>query len=155
MLLKDSLEPYRIKFIIHDNIISKNVYIDKLDDIVNKYDNTYHSTVKMKPVDVTSNTYINSSKEINYKDPKFKIGDIVKISKYKIIVAKGYVPNWSEEVFVIKRIKNTVPWTYVICDVKAEEIVGTFYEKELQKSNQKEFRVEKGIKRKDNKLYVK
>ena len=81
--------------------ISKNVYIDKLDDIVNKYNNTYHSTIKMKPVDVKSNTYIDSSKEINDKDPKFKIGDIVRISKYKNIFAKGYVPNWCEEVFVI------------------------------------------------------
>ena len=84
--------------------ISKNVYIDKLDDIVNKYNNTYHSTIKMKPVDVKSNTYIDSSKEINDKDPKFKIGDIVRISKYKNIFAKGYVPNWSEEVFVIKKL---------------------------------------------------
>ena len=83
--------------------ISKNVYIDKLDDIVNKYNNTYHSTIKMKPVDVKSNTYIDSSKEINDKDPKFKIGDIVRISKYKNIFVKDYVPNWSEEVFVIKK----------------------------------------------------
>ena len=73
--------------------ISKNVYIDKLDDIVNKYNNTYHSTIKMKPVDVKSNTYIDSSKEINNKDPKFKIGDFVRISKYKNIFAKGYTPN--------------------------------------------------------------
>ena len=83
--------------------ISKNVYIDKLDDIVNKYNNTYHSTIKMKPVDVKSNTYINSSKEINDKDPKYKIGDIVRISKYKNIFARGYTPNWTEEVFVIKK----------------------------------------------------
>ena len=88
--------------------ISKNLYIDKLDDIVNKYNNTYHSTIKMKPVNVRSNTYINSSKEINAKDPKYKIEDIVKISNYKNIFAKGYAPNWSEEVFVIKRVKNTV-----------------------------------------------
>ena len=135
--------------------VSKNVYIDKLDDIVNKYNNTYHSTIKMKPVDVKSNTYIDSSKEINDKDPKFKIGDIVRISKYKNIFAKGYVPNWSEEVFVIKKVRNTVPWTYVISDLKVEEIVGTFCEKEEQKTNQKEFRVEKVIKRKGNKLYVK
>ena len=87
--------------------ISQNVYIDKLDDIVNKYSNTYHSTIKMKPVDVKSNTYINSSKEINDKDPKFKIGDIVRISKCKNIFAKGYVPNWSEEVFVIRKVKSS------------------------------------------------
>ena len=73
--------------------ISKNVYIDKLDDIVNKYNNTYHSTIKMKPVDVKSNTYINCRKEINDKDPKFKIGYIVRMSKYKKKIAKGYVPN--------------------------------------------------------------
>ena len=122
--------------------ISKNVYIDKLDDIVNKYNNTYHSTIKMKPVDVKSNTYIDSSKEINDKDPKFKIGDIVRISKYKNIFAKGYVPNWSEEVFVIKEVKNTVPWKFVISDVKDEGIIGTFHKKELQKTNQKEFNLE-------------
>ena len=89
--------------------VSKNVYIDKLDDIVNKYNNTYHSTIKMKPVDVKSNTYIDSSKEINNKNPKFKIGDIFRISKYKNIFAKGYTPNWSEEIFLIKKVKNTVP----------------------------------------------
>ena len=135
--------------------ISKNVYIDKLDDIVNKYNNTYHSTVKMKLVDVKANTYINSSKEITDEDPKLKIGDKVRISKYKHIFAKGYVPNWSEEVFVIKIVKNTVPWAYVISDLKGEQNVGTFYEKGLQKTNQKEFRVEKEKKGKADKLYVK
>ena len=89
--------------------ISKYVYIHKLDDIVNKYNNTYHSTIKMKPVDVKPNTYIDSSKDINDKHPKFKIGDIVRMSKYKTIFSKGYVPDWSEEVFVIKKVKNTVP----------------------------------------------
>ena len=79
--------------------ISKNMYIDKLDDIVDKYKNIYHTTIKMKPVDVKSSTYIDSSKKINDKNPKFKIGDIVRISKFKNIFAKGYVPNWSEEVF--------------------------------------------------------
>ena len=77
--------------------VSKNVYIDKLDDIVNKYENTYNSVIKMKSIDVKSNTYLNSSKEINEKDPKFKIGDIVRISKYKNIFGKCYIPNWSEE----------------------------------------------------------
>ena len=89
--------------------VSKNMRVDKLDDIVNKYDNAYHSAIKMKPVEVKSNTYIDSSKGINNKDPKFKIGDIVRISKYKIVFAKGYIPNWSEEVFVIKKVKNPVP----------------------------------------------
>ena len=135
--------------------ISKNVYIDKLDDIVDEYNNTYHTSIKMKPIDVKDNKYINTSKEINNKDPKFKVGDHVRISKYKNIFAKGYMPNWSEEVFVIKKIKNTVPWTYVINDLNGEEIIGTFYEKELQKTNQEEFRIEKVIRRKGDKLYVK
>ena len=116
--------------------VSKNVYIDKLDDIVDEYNNTYHTTIKMKPADVKDNTYINADKEINNKDPKFKLGDRVRISKYKNIFTKGYdMPNWSEEVFVIKKVKNTVPWTYVINDLNGEEIIGTFYEKELQKTN--------------------
>ena len=89
--------------------ISKNVYIDQLDDIVDEYNNTYHTTIKMKRIDVKDNTYINADKEINNKDPKFKVGDCVRISKYKNIFAKGYMPNWSEEVFVIKKVKNTVP----------------------------------------------
>ena len=133
----------------------KNAYINKLDDIVNKYNNTYHRAIKIKPVDVKPSTYIDSSKEINYQDPKFKIGDIARISKYKNIFVKRYVPHWSEEVFVIKKVNNTVPWTYAISDLKGEEFIRTFYEKELQRANQKEFRVEKVIKRKGDKLYFK
>ena len=135
--------------------ISKNVYINKLDDIVNEYNNTYHRTIKTKPVDVKDNTYIDFGKKVNNKDPKFKTGDHVRISKYKNIFAKGYTPNWSEEVFVIKKGNNTVPWTYVINDLNGEEIIGTFYEKELQKTNQKEFRIEKVLRKKGDKLYVK
>ena len=135
--------------------MSKNVYIDKLNDIVNEYNNTYHRTIKMKPVDVKDNIYINFKKEVNHKDPKFKVGDNVRISKYKNIFAKGYTPNWSEEVFVIKKVKNTVPWTYVINDLNSEKVIVTFYEEELQKTNRKEFRIEKRIKRKGQKLYVK
>ena len=107
LLLKDSLEP----FYKYMTSISKHVYIDKLNDIVHKYDNTYHRTIKMKPVDVKSNTYIESSKEINNKDPKFEIGDTVRILDYKNIFVKCYTPNWYEEVFVIKKVKNTVPQT--------------------------------------------
>ena len=81
--------------------ISKNVYIDKLNAIVNKCNNTYHTTIKMKPINVKDNTYINTNKEINYKHPKFKVGDYVRISRYKKIFAKGYMLNWSEEVFVV------------------------------------------------------
>ena len=123
-------------------------YFDKLDDIVNEYSNTYHRTIKMKSVDVKSSTYIDSSKEINNKDPKFKIGDIVRILSYKNIFTKGCTPNWSEEVFVIKKVKNTAPWKIFINDLNGDDIVGTFYEKELQKTNQKEFRIEKIIKKK-------
>ena len=129
--------------------ISKNVYIDKLDNIVDEYNNTYHRTVKMKPIDVKDNTYIDFDKEVNDN-----VGDHVRISRYKNIFAKGYTPNWSEEIFVIKEIKNTVPWIYVINDLNNEQIIGTFYENELQRTNQEEFRIEKVIK-KGYKLYVK
>ena len=95
-------------------LVSNNVYIEKLDDLVYKYDNTDYITIKMKLVDVKSNIFIDSSKEVNDKDPKYKIGGIVRISKYKNIFAKGYTPNWSEEVFMSKKVKNTVPWTYLL-----------------------------------------
>ena len=108
----------------------------------------------MKPVEVKDDTYINFKKEVNDEDPKFKVGDHIRISKYKNIFAKGYTPNWSEEVFVIKKVKNRVPWTYVINDLNREEIIWTFYEKKLQKANQQEFRIEKVIKQKGDKLYV-
>ena len=101
--------------------ISKNVYIDKLDDIVKKYNNTYHTSIKMKPIDVKDNTYINFKKEVNDKNAKFKVGDHVRISKYKNIFCKGYIPNWCEEIFVISKIKNIVPWTYVINDLNGED----------------------------------
>ena len=125
--------------------ISKNVYVDKLDDIADGYNKTYHRRIKMKPVDVKDNTYIAFENKVNDKDPKFKVGDCVRISKYKNIFAKGYTPNWSEEVFVISKIKNTVPQAYVINDFNGEDIIRTFYEKELQKTNQNEFRIEKEI----------
>ena len=134
--------------------VSKNVYIDKLDDIVGEYNNTYPRTITIKPADVEDNTYINFNNEVNDKDPKFKVGNHVRISKYKTIFAKGYTPNWSE-VFIVSKIKNTVPWTYVINDLNGEEIIETFYEKELQKTNQQEFRREKVVRRKGGKLYVK
>ena len=135
--------------------ISKNAYTDKLDDKVNKYSNTYHKTIKMKPVNVKLGRYFDFNKENNKEGLKFKVGDHISISKYKNIFAKGYVPSWYEEFFVITKVKNSVPWTYVISDLKGEEIVGTLYEKELQKTNQKEFSVERVIKRKEDKLYVK
>ena len=109
----------------------------------------------MKPTNVKDNTYINIDKEANDNDPKFKVGDHVRISKYKNIFAKRYTPNSPEEVFFIKEIKNTVPWIYVINDLDNEQITGTFYEKELQRANQEEFRIEKVIKKQGDKLYVK
>ena len=118
-----------------------------LDDIVNKFNkcnNTVHRTIKMKPIDVTETSYA-----------EYNAGDDIRISKYKNIFAKGYTLNWSEKVFVVSKIKNTVPWTHVINDLDSEEIIGTFYEKKLQNTDQKEFRIEKVIKRKGDKLYVK
>ena len=134
---------------------SKNVYFDVLDDIVNIYNNTIHRTIKRKPIEVKNNSFAEYIEESNKRNPKFKDGDHVRISKYKNIFAKGYTPNWSEEIFVIKKVKNTVPWTYVINDLNNEEIIESFYEKELQKTNQKKFRTEKLLKRKGDKLYVK
>ena len=109
----------------------------------------------MKPIDVTNDSYAEYNENLSKKHPIFKVSNHVRISKYKNTFAKGYTPNWSEEVFVINKIKNTVPWTYAISDLNGEEITGSFYEKELQKSNQKEFRTEKVLKQKGDKLYVK
>ena len=90
---------------------------DVLDDIVSKYNNTVHRTIKTKPINVTDDYYAEYNENPNEKDPKFKVGDNFRTSKYKNIFAKGYTPNWSEEVFVVNKIKNTVPWTYVINDL--------------------------------------
>ena len=107
---------------------------------------------------------LNTMKILNKKDPKLQFGNHARISKYNNIFAKGYTPNWSGEIFVISKIKNIVRWTYVINDLNCEEITGSFYEKEItgsfyekevQKTNQKEFRIEKVLKRNGDKLYVK
>ena len=111
--------------------ISKYVSVDKSDDIVNKFNNTYRRTIKIKSADIKSSIYIASSKEINDEDPKFKICDIVRISKYKNIFAKGYVPNWFKVVFVIKKVKNTVPWTLAI--LKANKLLERFRKKNSKK----------------------
>ena len=139
----------------HMAAVSKNVYFDALNDIVDKYNNTYHRKIKMKPIDVKFDFYAKYNVDSNDKDTKFKIGDNYRISKYKNFFAKLYAPNWLEKGFVISKVINTVSWTYVISDLNGEKIVGTFYEKELQKTNKKESRIEKVIERKGNKLYVK
>ena len=113
----------------HMTTIGKNVYFNVLDDIIDKYNNSFHSSIKMKPKDVKDS--VKYSEESNKKNPKFKVADHVRISKYKNVFAKGYTPNWSEEVFVIRKLQNTVPWTYLINNLKGEEIKGSFYEKEL------------------------
>ena len=139
----------------HRTAINQNLYFDVLDDIIDRYNNTDHRTIKMKLIEVTDNSYAEYNEIPNKKDPKFKVGDNVRISKYKNVLAKGYTPNWSEEFFIINKIKNTVPLTYAISDLSDEKITGSFYGKELQRTNQKEFRIEKVLKRKSDKLYVK
>ena len=96
----------------------------------------------MKPTDVTSDSYDEYNEDSNERDANFKVGDHVRISKYKNISAKGYTPNWLEEVFLVSKIKNTALWTYVISDLNGEPITGRFFEKELQKTNQEKFRIE-------------
>ena len=116
---------------MYDFKIKKCVY-DKLDDIANKYNNTYHRTIIIKP-----SIYIDFNKENNRESPNFKVSNHVRISKYRFFFAKVYAPNWSEEVFMIKKIENTVLWIYVISNFNHEENFGTFYKKEWQKTNQK------------------
>ena len=117
----------------HMTATGKNVYYDVLDDIVNEYNNTKHNTIKMKPIDVGDDkrAYID---EHNEKNSRFKIGDRVRISKLKNIFAKGYTPNWSTEIFIVNKINDTVPYTYNLKDLNDEEIIGSFYDRELQKS---------------------
>ena len=103
----------------HITVISKNIYFDVLNDILDEYNNTYHRTIKMKPIDVKSNFFA-YYEESNRKDPKFKRGDYARISQYKNIFAKRCTPNWSEEIFVVKIIENTVPWTHIISDLNGE-----------------------------------
>ena len=117
------------KIFKHMTAISKNIYFDALDDIVNKYNNTVHRTIKMKPIDVTSDSYAEYNEDSNEKDPKFKVGDNVRISKHKNIFAKWYTPNWLEEVSVVSKIKNRFPQTYTVSDLSGKEITGSFYEK--------------------------
>ena len=129
--------------------IPKNVYIDNLADIVNKYNNTHHSTIKRKPFDVKPRTYIDFNKENTKEEPKLEVGDHVRISKYENIFAKGYIPNWDQEVFEIKQSK-TLFRVHAISDLNSKETAGTFCRNKLQKTNQQQYGVEKLIKRKDD-----
>ena len=118
----------------HMTATGQNVYYDVLDDIVNEYNNTKHSTIKMKPKDVRNNNKRVYIDEHNEKDSRFKACDRVRISKFKNIFAKGYTPNWSRQIFIVDKINDTVPYTYNIKDLNDEEIIGSFYDRELQKS---------------------
>ena len=106
--------------------ISRNVYIDKLNEIIEKYNNTYHRTIKMKPLDVNPSINFDFNQENNKEDPKVKVGANVRIPKSKNIFGKSFVPNWFNEVFVIKKVKNTIPRAYVISNLNGEEIVQAF-----------------------------
>ena len=138
----------------HMTAVSKNVYFYVLYDIVNKYNNAVHKTIKIKQVELASHSYAKYKEDSNVTKPKFKVGDHDRISKYKNIFAKGYTQIWSKNFFIISKIKNTLPWTYVIGDLNVEPITESFYEKESKKTNQGKFKIEKVIKRKGDKLYV-
>ena len=127
----------------HMTAINKNVYYDVLDDVVNEYNNTKNNTIKMKPKDVKNDTtklnavarnnrvYID---EHNKKSARYNVGHRVRIFKFKNIFAKGYTPNWSREIFIVNKINDTVPYTYNLKDLNDEEIIGSFYDRELQKT---------------------
>ena len=135
---------------------NNNVYWDKIDDIVERYNNTRHNSIKMTPVEASnpknvSKVWYNLYSDLIYKKPgniKFDIGDRVRITKYKRpVFDKGYTPNWTEEIFIIKQILPTKPVTYKIADLMGKEIKGSFYQKELQKTEQENFRIERVIKK--------
>ena len=143
VVAKRFMRTLKNKLYKHMTATGKIVYYNVLDDVVNKYNNTKHSTIKMKPIDVGDTTKSSSLErnnkrvyidEHNEKDCKFKVGDRVRISRYKNIFAKGYAPNWSSEIFIVDRINDTVPYTYNLKDLNDEEIIGSFYDKELEKT---------------------
>ena len=134
VVIERSIRTLKNKLFKHMTATGKNVYYDVLNDAVNKYNNTKHSTIKIKPIDVGDNNKRVHIDEHNEKDSRFKVGDRVRISRYKNIFAKGYTPNWSKEIFIVDKINDTVPYTYNLKDLNDEEIIGSFYDKELQKS---------------------
>ena len=133
VVAKRFIRTLKNKLYKHMTSPGKNVYYDVLDDVVNKYNNTKRSTIKMKPIDVGGNkrVYID---EHNEKDSRFKVGDRVRISKFKNIFSKRYTPNWSKKVFIVDKINDPVPYTYNLEDLNDEEIIGSFYDRELQKT---------------------
>ena len=131
------IKTLKIKVCKHMTAISKNVSFNVLDDIVDEYNNTYHRTIKMKPIDAKPDSYPVYRVHSNEKDPKSKAADHVRISKYKITFAKGYTPNWSEEVFVISKIKNTVPWTYIYMILMVRRLLVHFMKKSCKKQIKK------------------
>ena len=139
------------KIFHHMTAVSKNVYFDVLDNILNKFNNTVCRTIKMKPIDVTFDSYAEYNENSNVIQPKFKVGYHVRTSKHKIVFAKGYTQNWSDDVFVVSKINDTFPWIYKISDLNSEKIAGSFYEKELQKTSQEKFRIKKVLKIKGDK----
>ena len=118
----------------HMTATGKNVYYDVLDDVVNEYNDTKHNTIKMKPKDVKNDNKKVYIDEYNKKDSRFNVGDRVRISKFKNIFAKGYPPNWSREIFIVDKINDTVQYTYNLKDLHGKEIIGSFYDRELQKT---------------------
>ena len=118
----------------HMKATGENVYYDVLDDAVNEYSNTIHNTIKMKPKDVKDDKKRVYIDEHNKKSARYNDDDRVRISKFKNIFAKGYTPNWSREIFIINKINDTVPYTYNLKDLNGEEIIGGFYDRELQKT---------------------
>lgn len=129
-------------------------WIDSLQHIVDDYNNKKHSTIKMRPVEVNKDNEFQvlerlATSKTSIKDPKFKVGDFVRLSRYKNIFEKGYTGNWTEEIFEIVKVKNTVPITYTVKDMSGEMLQGTFYELELKKTKIGDyFRIEKILQRK-------
>ena len=123
------------------NSISRNVHIDKLDDIVNKYNNTYHSTMKMKPADVKSNTYID--KILIIKALNLILAILLELNRYKNIFAKRYAPNRSEDSFVIKKVKNTMSWTMLLKILMQKKLLEGFTKKNCKKQINKSLKLKK------------
>ena len=118
----------------HMTVIGKNVYWNVLDDVVAKYNDTINRSIDMKPKDVKTDKKSVYVEQSNDKNARFSVGNRVRISKFKNTFAKGYTPNWSKEIFVVNKIKNTVPWTYELKDLNGEDIIGSFYDRELQRT---------------------